>query len=57
MDSRDERIRELEREVRRLKADARRRMDELMDAEEATRVYRRLAHRLLVEKDRAKSED
>lgn len=39
----------------RFKASRYGRMDELMDAEEATRVYRRLAHRLLVEKDRGKS--
>lgn len=43
---------ELKAEIRRLRAQARRDFEALSDAEENTRVYRRLAHRQIVRGDR-----
>ena len=44
----DSREAELEAEIRRLKAQNRRLVDAVNDAEEMTRVYRRLAYRFVV---------
>lgn len=51
------RIRDLEREVNRLRAQARRLVDDLDWSESQTRVYRRLVEKLLREADREDRHD